>query len=107
MTKNKAGEFIYGNKINLMLKDIKDSLKIANVMAGVYFCGMMVLDIKDSFIMVYNKVMESYIDLMDLNSMKEIGKMELLMVKEFNYFKMDRFMKDVLKMINFTEQEHL
>ena len=107
MIKNKVEEFIYGNKINLMLKGMKDNLKIVNAMEEVCLCGMMVLDIKVNFITGCSRDTVFYIGQMGLNNIKVNGRMEHLMVKVFNYFRMARFTRVFLKMINSMVQVHL
>jgi hypothetical protein len=68
-----------------------------------YFGGEMEVVIKEILKMEFNVDLEYYIVQITLLSIKALGAMECLMVKEYRHFKMGKNMKEALSKTNFME----
>ena len=92
-------DYINGQENNLIY--MKDNLWKEKETVEEHFGGLTVVGIKVNLEMEYRVDLEHYLEKEDKNNTKDIGIMECLMEKDYNFFRMDKNMKVLLNKINF------
>jgi len=99
LIKNKGEVYIDG-QVNSLIS-MKENSNLVKEMAGEHFGGRMVVGMKETLKMEFNVVKVPFTDKAVIKSIKEVGKMECLMVKVSNILIMVKAMKATLRKISF------